>query len=315
MKNSNYLYLCHIMSVAMEKHERIPVFDVALIRERYPNVPGYENYVVLCNDSSLIDLFMRPPFRLKGYAFLLCRKGVMTISVNQYEYRVRENMVIVTFPDDIIHIISQSQDFEASFILASDSFIRNIRLDMHQVIPLFIKTKKFPIVKLDEVDESIFDHYFSLLSWAVGTGESSFKIKILDTLATSLLYAGGNLIREQIQDQLGNDTAKSRKELIFAEFTKLLLANYRKERSVKFYAEQLHITPKYLSALIKDISGRTAAEWIDSYVIIEAKNLLKFSNMNVQEVAYSLNFETQSFFGKYFKLHTGFSPSQFKLLK
>lgn len=299
----------------MEKHEGIPVFDVAIIRGRYPNVAGYENHVVLCNDSSQIEIFMRPPFRLRGYAFLICRKGVMTISVNQYEYRVRERMVIVTFPDDIIHIVRQSPDFAASFILTSDSFIRNIRLDMHQVIPLFIKTKRFPIVKLDEVDEGIFDHYFSLLSWAVGTGESSFKVKILDTLATSLLYAGGNLIREQIQEQLSCDTAKSRKELIFAEFTKQLLQHYRKERSVKFYAEQLHITPKYLSALIKDISGRTAAEWIDSYVIIEAKNLLKFSNMNIQEIAYSLNFDTQSFFGKYFKQHTGFSPSQFKLLK
>ncbi|MBE6334875.1 MAG: helix-turn-helix domain-containing protein [Bacteroidales bacterium] len=299
----------------MERHSGIPVFDVATIRERYPNVPGYEDHVVLCNDSGQIEIFMRPPFRLKGFAFLICRKGVMTISVNQYEYRVSERMVIVTFPDDIIHIVRQSPDFSASFILTSDSFIRNIRLDMHQVIPLFIKTKRFPIVKLDEIDEGIFDHYFSLLSWAVGTGESSFKAKILDTLATSLLYAGGNLIREQIQEQLNTDSVKSRKELIFAEFTKQLLLHYRQERSVKFYADQLHITPKYLSALIKDISGRTAAEWIDSYVIIEAKNLLKFSNMNIQEIAYSLNFDTQSFFGKYFKQHTGYSPSQFKLLK
>lgn len=300
---------------AMDRHEGIIVFDVATIRERNPHVPGYENHIVLCQDAAEIKIFMRPPFRLKGYAFLICRKGVMTISVNQCEYRVSERMVIVTFPDDIIHIVGQSDDFEASFILTSDSFIRNIRLDMHQVIPLFIKTKRFPVVRLDEVDEGIFDHYFSLLSWAVGTGESSFKVKILDTLATSLLYAGGNLIREHIQVQLSADSSKSRKELIFAEFTKLLLANYRKERSVKFYAEQLHITPKYLSSLIKDISGRTAAEWIDSYVIIEAKNLLKFSNMNIQEIAYSLNFDTQSFFGKYFKQHTGFSPSQFKLLK
>ena len=123
------------------------------------------------------------------------------------------------------------------------------------------------------------------------------------------------MIREQIQEQLNTDSVKSRKELIFAEFTKQLLLHYRQERSVKFYADQLHITPKYLSALIKDISGRTAAEWIDSYVIIEAKNLLKFSNMNIQEIAYSLNFDTQSFFGKYFKQHTGYSPSQFKLLK
>ena len=79
-----------------------------------------------------------------------------------------------------------------------------------------------------------------------------------------------------------------------------------------FYAEQMNITPKYLSSVIKDISGKTAARWIDEYVILEAKTLLKYSGMSIQEIADALNFSTQSFFGKYFKQHTGCSPSRFK---
>ncbi len=80
-----------------------------------------------------------------------------------------------------------------------------------------------------------------------------------------------------------------------------------------FYAAQLNLTPKYLSTLIRQTSGRTASEWIDDYVILEAKNLLKYSTMSVQEIAYSLNFPNQSFFGKYFKNHTGQTPSGYRM--
>ena len=79
-----------------------------------------------------------------------------------------------------------------------------------------------------------------------------------------------------------------------------------------YYARQLCITPKYLTTLIKRISGKSVSEWIDSYVILEARTLLKYSNMSVQEIAYYLNFPNQSFFGSYFKRNTGMSPSQYK---
>ena len=92
-----------------------------------------------------------------------------------------------------------------------------------------------------------------------------------------------------------------------------LLQQYNKrERNVSFYAKQLNITPKYLSSVVKEVSGKTAACWIDESVILEAKALLKYSGMSIQEIAYHLNFSTQSFFGKYFKQHTGTSPSRYK---
>ncbi len=303
------------MTLYMERNEGIPKYDIATIRERCPQLYAYSDQLILMEGQEELEVLYRPPFRFSGFAFLICRQGVLTASVNQCEYRIAEKMVIVTFPDDIVHIVRRTDDFNASIILASNEFIRNLRLDMHQVIPLFIKTKSFPVVRLDSVDEVLFNNYWEQLYWAMGTGESPFKSKILDAIASALIYSGGNLIREQLQAQLTSDLSKNRREMIFSEFTKLLLENYRSERGVKFYADKLHITAKYLSSLIKDVSGRSAAEWIDDYVIVEAKNLLKFSNMNIQEIAYSLNFDTQSFFGKYFKQHTGYSPSQFKMLK
>ena len=101
-------------------------------------------------------------------------------------------------------------------------------------------------------------------------------------------------------------------EVLFDEFMSLLQQYNKRERNVSFYAKQLNITPKYLSSVVKEVSGKTAARWIDESVILEAKALLKYSGMSIQEIAYHLNFSTQSFFGKYFKQHTGTSPSRYK---
>lgn len=108
---------------------------------------------------------------------------------------------------------------------------------------------------------------------------------------------------------------RNRQRAMYEQFMLLLNKHHCQEHSIKFYADQICISPKYLSAVIKQISGRSAAEWIDEYVILEAKNLLRYSTMNIQEIAYYLNFSTQSFFGKYFKHLTGMTPGQYRALK
>ena len=93
---------------------------------------------------------------------------------------------------------------------------------------------------------------------------------------------------------------------------RLVHLNYTQHRSLSFYAEQLYITPKYLTLLVKEATGRSATQWINDFVITEAKNLLRFSGKNVQQVAYALNFSNQSAFGKYFKHLTGISPTAYQ---
>ena len=87
---------------------------------------------------------------------------------------------------------------------------------------------------------------------------------------------------------------------------------YKQERSISFYAEKLCLTPKDLSSIIKQATGKLAGEWIDACVVLEAKMLLKCSEKSIQQIAEELNFANQSFFGKYFKHHTGMSPSKYK---
>lgn len=104
----------------------------------------------------------------------------------------------------------------------------------------------------------------------------------------------------------------SGEESIMQRFMHEVRTHYKEERKVQFYAERLHLTAGYLSTLIKNISGKTASEWIDSYVLLEAKVMLKQTNMTVQQISDELNFPSQSFFGKYFKRLEGTSPKKFR---
>ena len=82
--------------------------------------------------------------------------------------------------------------------------------------------------------------------------------------------------------------------------------------ALPIYAGKLCVTPKYLSLLVKNVSNRTAGEWIDNYVVLEAKALLSSSTLSIQEISDRLNFTNQSFFGKYFKQHVGISPTEYR---
>lgn len=105
---------------------------------------------------------------------------------------------------------------------------------------------------------------------------------------------------------------RSRKEHIFERFYESLIESYQAERSVRFYADRLCLTPKHLSGVVKEVSGKTVGEWIDDFVILEAKALLNSSSLSIQEISDRLNFANQSFFGKYFKHYTGLSPKEYR---
>ena len=115
---------------------------------------------------------------------------------------------------------------------------------------------------------------------------------------------------QDIRKQQQNDTNRSR--VTFDNFIRLVSENYTKYRNVGFYADQLCLTPKYLSKVVKNFSGKSAPDWIDAYVILEAKNLLKYSDLAIKEIVYRLNFPNQSVFYKFFKTRTGITPSQYR---
>jgi AraC-like DNA-binding protein len=139
--------------------------------------------------------------------------------------------------------------------------------------------------------------------------EHPYRTELVKAWLLSMFYdMSGVIYRVEQQGQ----KVQTRADAFFAQFIRLLELNFRNERRVSWYAEQLGITAKYLSEVVKQVSKRTPTDWIDNYVILEMRVLLKNSTKNIKEIADELNFPNQSFLGKYFKEHVGMSPSEFR---
>ena len=125
-----------------------------------------------------------------------------------------------------------------------------------------------------------------------------------------MFYDVGNIIYRFKE----TDKPQTRAEAILTKYIKMVEANFRQERRVGWYAQQLCITPKYLSEMVKAASNKTPNEWIDNYVTMELRVLLKNSSKSIKAITEEMNFPNQSFLGKYFKEHVGMSPSKYRKL-
>jgi AraC-like DNA-binding protein len=133
------------------------------------------------------------------------------------------------------------------------------------------------------------------------------------TLCSSLVYeVAGSWQNRLSEKELSSPDANNRPKELYDRFIKLVSKHHLQERGVQFYADSLCISPKYLAKVVKTVSGKTATYWIDSYVILEAQNLLRYSDDTIKQIVYKLNFSNQSVFYKFFKAHTGHTPSEYR---
>lgn len=104
----------------------------------------------------------------------------------------------------------------------------------------------------------------------------------------------------------------SRKDEVLQKFVSMLYRNYRTEHEVTYYAEQQFLTTRYFSTIVKERSGKSPSQWIATALLVDARNLLKNTNMTIKEISDQLCFPNQSYFGKWFKNLTSASPLDFR---
>lgn len=259
------------------------------------------------------------PARIDACVVCVCTNGSADISSNITHNHIEKNTMLFHRPEDIIAVnkdSSSQQNLEMDIIAFAPEFVSKLNLDIKQLVPMMASMSSISNIKLTAIETAVITDSLNSARRAISHFKAyKFYHEIVRRILETLFYTLIDITSRYTDVQHSAPSVKSRNEEYFGLFVKSLNEFYKQERSVSFYASQLHITPKYLTTVIRNVSGRSAAAWIDEYVILEAKNLLKYSTLSIQEVAYALNFPNQSFFGKYFKHHTGYSPSQYRLLE
>lgn len=275
---------------------------------------GRDYILTRFDGSSLISRYSTSPSRFEGLTVLLTFGGLTRICINMECYDVPEKAVIIIPPDSIIHAEEINPAIlSAHMLFLSSEFIESINIDTSVIGMNYTPPSRMnPISGLNDEEANLLYKYLDLLHLNASKNDSEpLSRSIGRNIVAALMYQLIEFNNRHTHPGTIGPT-RSRRVNYVHEFLRLVKKHFRQERSVGFYAEKLFISPKYLSLIIKETTGRSAAQWIAQHVILEAKNLLRFSGKNIQQIAYDLNFNNQSSFGKYFKHITGMSPSEFQ---
>ena len=255
------------------------------------------NDILLLDEVAKIPI-PREPRRMQCLLLAMCLRGTVSYYVDSVKHNVEPGDLIIINQGRSVYNCTLSPDCRGIGILVDYKFSS-----------LFLFARNHPVFRLPkERFDFIYETFFRIKA-KIDEPENRFRREMVQAMFLAMAYELSNVIYS-VQAQ--NESCNTRAEEIFTQFIKLVEKHFRSERRVGWYSEQLCISPKYLSETIKAVSKRTPNEWIDSYVTIELRMLLRNTQKSIKEIAQELNFSNQSFLGKYFKEHTDMSPSEYR---
>ena len=285
----------------------------------FPSAPSIgmgDDFYIMDIKFSERNKILGHPCRFDGYMLLYCIKGNLRLNVNLTEFQIGDGMIFMNVPGNIIRVNElvdvQQKDLHYICIALSREFVQGLHIDVNKMFNEGLSMLENPSLRLKEGETQLLCRQIDLII-NVLKSDVLFKKECVYSMLSSMFYIiMGVWGDRQSNDRSLGQVTHTRSKVIFDQFIKLVSEYHTQYRNVGFYADKLCLTPKYLSKLIKGATGRSAPDWIDAYVILEAKNLLKYSNVTIKEVVYRLNFPNQSVFYKFFKARTGMTPTEYR---
>jgi AraC-like DNA-binding protein len=247
--------------------------------------------------------------RTSAYALCLLKNGEIQLESNLFVQKVQAPAIFTIAPSAIRKFTDLETHYDADiFFFRKEVFLKG-QADINYLdkFDFFDKTGQ-QVVALDSSKYQKFKTYFDLIH------EKNLEASPhASEIIRSLIYVILNEIDDVHLSQGSDQFSDANKGIhILSQFKALLADNFIKERKVSFYADKMHLTPKYFSTVIKEISSKTAGAWINEMLLLESKVRLQDKKLSIAQIAYDLDFFDPSHFGKFFKKHTGISPLEYR---
>ena len=283
----------------------------------------------IVNDNLSDDLFVAEmhyetkmdiieyPCRFHGYMAFFCIKGEFEVEINLKKFTIRKDSMFIYTPGNIVRVtnIDPQEKESVHFVVVaiSEDLMSSTRFDFSKLYNESLRLLESPCIVINENERELCRKYFDLIQEVSKMRMPNMRESVA-ALISSIFYLMGAMWTDRLTaaKKNGGEEVSTRSKIVLEDFLMLVRDYHTKERSLSFYADKLYLTPKYLSKLIKSVSGKSAHEWIDSFVILEAKNLLKYSDMSIKSIVYELNFPNQTTFYRFFKTKTGMTPSEYR---
>lgn len=270
--------------------------------------------VATLRTEQLQEVFSHP-IKVNGFCIICGGAGSADFTINLSSLNMHRGLVAITVPGNLIKVDNISTDDAPvlGIIAASSRFVDSMNVNFNKLYEEGIIMMDKPCMDIDQDYQTLLIQYYKLIQSLYSRDTDGSYSEAISQLVSSVLLVLGRTWSEKLNEsRLRNPGRSTRTKAILEKFLSLASANHNTQKGVSFYANELCITPKYLSKLIKTESGKSAPEWIDSFVLMDAKNLLRYSNKSIKEISYTLNFSSLPAFYKFFKTKTGITPKEYR---
>lgn len=250
------------------------------------------------------------PYFIEEITLIIVRSGKARIRINLNEFSVSKNTIVILTPNCIIEMLEYNEKIEADILLFNYDVVADLPLtkELGSLVEIFNDS---PTLVLRDDDFREISDMYAVLAYHCNK-QKLLKSEVTKNILYALCYLVVDLYR---QEKITTEVSfASRLETLYQNFSSLLFLHYKKERSITFYSDKLHVTPKYFSKVVKNVSKRNASDLIDEMVIMGIKASLKCTDQSVLQISEEFNFPNPSFFGTFFKKKTGFTPLGYRNL-
>ena len=241
---------------------------------------------------------------------VICTEGIAQFDYDGQQIRLHKDDLFLYMAHSVVTNFMSSSDFNCRQIWFSRGELWNISKYGEVSLSDLPYLKRHPKMHLTEDDVKLLDNYFQLLCLRMRDPSPVLYSNIVRSLVSTMMLEILSMMRRQEPEN--TVTTGVHRQRLANEFMRLVEQSDGRIRKVDDFANQLNITPKYLSTLLKETMNRRPSEMIHFYTLKAIEHRLRYTDMTMQEIANDLNFANASFFGKYFKEHAGMTPLDFR---
>ena len=259
--------------------------------------------LIIISDSLAPDA-MTIPRKEDLTTFIITDNGNAKAIIDSKCYTLMSPCLAVVLPGQTYHMSEVSEDIRFRAVIMSKRFTDGLLGQYYGSSKLQSMIQECPVMDLSR-DMSSFDTYYRMLLNAVNSPVRQFRIQSAQHLTLSMLYYYAQRLETASRQ-------KDKRQLLFEKFLEDVKSYYRINRTIPFYAGKLGVSVTYLTELVKEKHGMTAADYIDKHTVTECMALLNSTQLSINQISRSMNFPSPSVFGKFFKRMTGISPTEYR---
>lgn len=292
---------------------KIETVSLDRLREKH-EIPSIGDDLLFFEDIQMIPQ-LDEPRRMNCIIIGICTEGEGGYTLNENRFSIKPGDALILTEGQIVNEIWMSDNTKGYAMLISRNYIDEVFKELRDMSSLFLLAREHPIFPLNSIEIAKLKQYLDIIRERLKTEDYRFRKEVVRLLLVTMIYDIGSAIMRVMNNSGHEGNTNSKAKRCFVQFIQLVEQHYKKERRVSWYANQMGLTPKYLSEIISSTSKRTPNDWIDKYVTTEIRNQLSNTNKKISEIAEDLHFPSQSFLGKYFRENVGMSPSEYRKKK